>query len=222
MSYDNQHSHVAAECAMAQHHSDIANADQIDGQCDVGRTPHETHEQILRRIWGMVLRVDDVSSIQTNDSSFALGGDFYSINQLVTEARRCGIVLSASDVYQSPRLSELAELSLTNSEHRVDDDDANIEPFDLIRHLLNDDLEECQKQLADLCNVDMEAIEDAYPCTPLQEGLFALSQKVGGVSEKYTPLHLKTTPRHPVEQLHDCLERSAPGGTRPLNEDRSA
>jgi hypothetical protein len=185
MSSERHDFHVAAERTMAQNNpDDVAIADQIDDQCYA--TPNETNEQLLQRIWGAVLGIDDISAIQSDDSFFTLGGDSNSILRLVSEARRCGIALSVPDVYQNPRLSELAELCVTASEQQLEDDDSDIQPFDLIRDLLDDDVESCRKQLAHLCNVDVVAVEDAYPCTPLQEGLFALSQKAGGASEKYT------------------------------------
>lgn len=184
-----QPTHVAAtddatpRCNTAQ--------DQQDDK-DSTASSSETPQTILRGIWALVLGIDEASSIQPDDSFFTLGGDSNAIIRLVSAARRSGLVLSAQDVYQHPRLSELAELAVTDPGHR--DDDTPIQPFDLIRDLVKDDLGKCQAQLADLCNVDVEAVEDAYPCTPLQEGLFALSQKAGGAGNYTQQFVLRLDP----------------------------
>lgn len=72
-----------------------------------------------------------------------------------------------------------AELSPTTSDCRHE---THIEPFELLHGLLSDgsDLEKCRRQLADTCHVSADSIEYVYPCTPLQEGIFALSQMADG------------------------------------------
>lgn len=72
-----------------------------------------------------------------------------------------------------------AELSPTTSDHRQE---AHIEPFELLHNHLSDgnDLEKYRGQLADTCHINADSIEDVYPCTPLQEGIFALSQMADG------------------------------------------
>lgn len=86
----------------------------------------------------------------------------------------------AIQIPEASNLAEGADLSARSPDHRQD---THIKPFDLIRGLLNGDngnFNKCRRQIADICHVHVDAIEDAYPCTPLQEGFFALSQMADG------------------------------------------
>jgi hypothetical protein len=86
--------------------------------------------------------------------------------------------MSGRTQLSSPAAS--AELSPTTSDHRQE---THIKPFELLHGLPSkeNNLEKYRRQLADTCHVNLDAVEDVYPCTPLQEGIFALSQMADGV-----------------------------------------
>ncbi|KAL7954657.1 non-ribosomal peptide synthetase [Trichoderma compactum] len=92
---------------------------------------------------------------------FALGGDSLRAMRLVVTAREKGISLTVADIFMNPTL-----------ESSLDD----IPPFSLLEK--DWDLESARNGMATLCGVEASTIEDAYPCTPLQEALMALSAKV--------------------------------------------
>ncbi|KAL8659878.1 MAG: hypothetical protein Q9202_006904 [Teloschistes flavicans] len=129
-------------------------------------------ERMLREMWSAILQVDG-DCISANDS-FLQKGDSIQAMRLVGMARQQGFSLTVRDVFQNPKLSEMAKC-LKNQE-RVDAED--FRPFQLLGG--GPDFEQQRQHAASLCNVDPGKIEDLYPCTPLQEGLLALSMKRQG------------------------------------------
>lgn len=139
------------------------------------RLPVTKTEVALRDLWSRLLKLE-LSAIGLDDHFFQLGGDSITAMNLVAEARRSGLMLSVAQVFQSPRLVDLA---MHISESRVRTQDM-IEPFDLIKDNPSFHSKDSVAELAKLCDVDIVDIEDAYPCTPLQEGLLSLTLKVPG------------------------------------------
>ncbi|KAH7323159.1 hypothetical protein B0I35DRAFT_477044 [Stachybotrys elegans] len=133
-------------------------------------TPNEIH---LRDLWAEVLRLDP-ESIGLGDSFFRLGGDSVSALKLVGMARKAGLSLSVADIFQHPVLEAQARLDMEAVE-----DGTAIEPFSLIETEANN-MANIHRQLANMCSVEADRIEDAYPCTPLQEGLMSLTAKRSG------------------------------------------
>ncbi|TLD19950.1 hypothetical protein PspLS_09529 [Pyricularia sp. CBS 133598] len=164
------------------------------------RMPATGDERALQQIWARILNLDP-ASIGAEDSFFRLGGDSVSAMKLVADARRsAGMALSVADVFRNPRLTALAAAaavvaaaaSLSTSEHEAAPSarDVVVERFSLLSSSsggsADDDISTCRALLAAACNiVDPDLIEDAYPCTPLQEGLLALTTKSVG-SYTYT------------------------------------
>jgi non-ribosomal peptide synthetase component F/aryl carrier-like protein len=118
------------------------------------------------------------SSIGLDDNFFQVGGDSIGAIKLVGEARRQGITLSVAQIFQNPILSDLAQTLL---EAKVDDKESNdkghIVPFSLLPTDANSDIARCLGEAACLCDATVDDVEDAYPCTPLQEGLLSLTAK---------------------------------------------
>ncbi|OHF00037.1 hypothetical protein CORC01_04683, partial [Colletotrichum orchidophilum] len=132
--------------------------------------PRNDIERRLQSAWSTVLQLDP-ESIGVNDSFFRLGGDSISAMKLVTAARSVGISITVSDIFQTPVLANLCRCSGSES-----DEIEVIPPFSLIPAY--DTL--MHQEAARQCGVTPEALEDLYPCTPLQQGLISLSVKEEG------------------------------------------
>lgn len=113
-------------------------------------------------------------SISVSDDFFELGGDSIMAMRLVANARRKGISVTVADVLSHPILSDLAgtiDMMESCSSGEVKEP---IAPFSLLgaeESIKPDAL----KLAAEQCGIPEEHVEDIYPCTPLQEGLMALS-----------------------------------------------
>ncbi|KAH8125409.1 hypothetical protein LI328DRAFT_167378 [Trichoderma asperelloides] len=103
---------------------------------------------------------------------FALGGDSLRAMRLVVAARTNGIALTVADIFTNPTLSQMASKATQISESSVEE----ISPFSLLEK--DWDMENAKNEISALCGVEASILEDAYPCTPLQEALMALSAKV--------------------------------------------
>lgn len=138
------------------------------------RAPTTDRERVLLSVWTHVLGVDQME-IGVDDDFFQLGGDSVMALKLVAESRRAGLVLSMSDVFTHRVLSSLAHVAADPSPVVT----PSIEKFSLILDG-GHSLDELRDELATSCGVNNVQIEDAYPCTPLQEGLLSLTLKNPG------------------------------------------
>jgi non-ribosomal peptide synthetase component F/aryl carrier-like protein len=150
-----------------------------------GRLPTTEMEVVLASLWKDVMK-SAPAQIMADDSFFHVGGDSYTAMKLVTAARACGISLNVAAIMQTPKLSDMAK----KARRTVGDQTANsatIAPFSMIQW--NSELEE---EVARQCDIPSDTIEDVYPCTPLQEGVFVLSVKQDGA---YVARHCYQLPR---------------------------
>jgi hypothetical protein len=69
-------------------------------------------------------------------------------------------------------------VAMTSETSLPDEPNGPLEPFSLLSE--NVALDELKNEIACLCQVHVNAVEDIYPCTPIQEGLIALSSKQPG------------------------------------------
>ncbi|TWU71771.1 nrps [Metarhizium rileyi] len=132
--------------------------------------PRTEQERRLRDLWAAVLRVEP-DSIGVDDNFFHLGGDSEAAIRLVGAARSDGFTISAADVFRKPLLSALAQIQPAQKCLGTEE----ITPFSLLRDSRPDT--ELRTELSGLFSGDQLLIEDAYPCTSLQEGLLSLSAK---------------------------------------------
>lgn len=130
--------------------------------------PTTIMENQLRDAWSKTLKVH-LDQIGTNSSFLRLGGDSLSIMRLVTEARSHGIILSTAAVFRHPKLKDMALVATRGGPEIA----SEVVPFSLLGEATVEDT--VRAEAADICNTTKESIEDIYPCTPLQEGLMALS-----------------------------------------------
>ncbi|KAJ3943769.1 uncharacterized protein N0V96_006702 [Colletotrichum fioriniae] len=134
--------------------------------------PETEMEKALQQVWIKILGSESAAAIGLHDSFFALGGDSLRAMKLVAAAREDGIALTVATIFNFPTLKAMAE----NATKVSKEDDAAVAPFSLLEEGWTP--EEARAESAKLCGIDESAIEDIYPCTPLQEGLMALSAKV--------------------------------------------
>ncbi|UKZ88839.1 NRPS [Trichoderma asperellum] len=137
------------------------------------REPQSASEKKLQALWSMILRID-AASISADDSFFRIGGDSIQAMRLVAAAREQGLALTVADVFDQPELSNLAQLMKEQSEIIATD----APPFSLLSESANRST--LVQQAASLCKVQTTQIQDIFPCTPLQEGLLAMTEKRSG------------------------------------------
>lgn len=137
------------------------------------RTPPQTDmEQRLQQLWASVLRVT-ANSIGRDDSFLRIGGDSIGAMRLVASAREQGLSLAVADVFRKPRLCELARL--VKAEGLTEQ---NVEPFSLLPSVIS--VLDARAQAASQCGISNAQVEDMFPCTPLQQGLLALTARRPG------------------------------------------
>jgi amino acid adenylation domain-containing protein/non-ribosomal peptide synthase protein (TIGR01720 family) len=142
-----------------------------------GRAPTGPVEVTLAHLWISVLGLSS-DSVGAEDSFFRLGGDSIGAMRLVTASRKEGLVLTVANVFANPKLVDMATtatlLSSNDLSTAVETDTA---PFALIP-------EESRRRVVEFasseCGIFQDSIENIYPCSPLQEGLIALSTKEPG------------------------------------------
>jgi len=134
------------------------------------RAPATEMEQNLRTLWAEVLGIS-MESIGADDSFLRLGGDSVTAMRLVAASQTKGWTLTVGDVFRHPQLSHLAR-SMEQSGY-YDTTEQVIEPFSLLGNV--DSLEDLLQDAASQCGLEIGQIEDMYPCTPLQEGLMAVT-----------------------------------------------
>lgn len=140
------------------------------------RAMESDEERQMQHVWAKVLSIP-AEAIGRDDSFLRLGGDSISAIQLVTAFREHpAFSLTVRDIFADPRLWVTTAKALQNS--RESDEEDAIRPFTLlspekVEHILAAVVEHCALHSPD-------DIEDAYPCTPLQEGLMALAVKQPG------------------------------------------
>ncbi|KAM6484703.1 hypothetical protein HDV62DRAFT_404492 [Trichoderma sp. SZMC 28011] len=134
--------------------------------------PTSDNEREMQRIWADVLNIAP-ESIGTNDSFFFLGGSSIAAMKVVAAAGKVGYELSVADIFRTPKLGELVSCSL----QRITKATKLVKPFELFKDL---DISSFKRDVSKQCQLQPSKIIDAYPCTPLQEGLLALTSKRQG------------------------------------------
>ncbi|OQE00170.1 hypothetical protein PENVUL_c057G01069 [Penicillium vulpinum] len=127
----------------------------------------------LQKIMGRVLAIDS-ALVGLEDSFFRLGGDSIAAMRVVSEAQKAGIELTVLDVFKYPTLDRL----VSRCQDVADKAPAKIPSFALLGDRCNKSM--LLREIEGQYQLDPAMIEDAYPCTPLQEGLLSLSLKHPG------------------------------------------
>lgn len=139
------------------------------------REPSSETECELQALWAKTLGVP-VSKISADDNFFHIGGDSVAAMRVVTVAQDVDLDLRVADIFEHPRLHELARIVECRGSAEVNDEDPA--PFSIWKESLGIDHDEEEGKLvkvAQLCGLQTEEIEEILPCTALQEGLVALT-----------------------------------------------
>jgi hypothetical protein len=149
--------------------------------------PTTAAERDLQRLWADVLGVEP-DRVGTQDHFLHSGGDSFTAMRLVSKADAAGLPLSVADVFRYPRLADMAAFidqkrnALLERDAQADD----LPPFGLWQdvHTLTSTMErsalldEQLRLVSTQCGISADDIEDVYPCTPLQEGLMAVTAQL--------------------------------------------
>ncbi|KAF1812365.1 peptide synthetase [Eremomyces bilateralis CBS 781.70] len=145
--------------------------------------PQTEMEKGLQQLWMNLF--DSKDQISSGENFFSVGGDSLRAMKLVAAARAERLVLTVADIFRHPILRDMARAMGRVS---VDASTEESAPFSLIGPTWN--IDDARLQVGKLCGLAPHQIEDIYPCTPLQEGLMALSAKVNEayVAQRVVPL----------------------------------
>ena len=114
------------------------------------------------------------TTIELDDSFFRLGGDSIAAMKLVSEAQKIGVKLAMTNIFRHPRLEHVAHQGLGLADDLLE----YIIPFSLLGNSF--DITLLIQNISIQFQLDPATIEDAYPYTPLPEGLLSLSSKRSG------------------------------------------
>lgn len=135
-----------------------------------GRSPATVLARRMQALWASVLQLA-LTSIGLDDHFFWLGGDSMSAIRLATAGRSEGLNFTVAFVFKHPRLGEM--INALESEGHLEVQ----KPV----HIQETEVSDAVKTLAArACGVTVADVEDIYPCSPLQEGLMALSYRFPG------------------------------------------
>ncbi|EKG19750.1 AMP-dependent synthetase/ligase [Macrophomina phaseolina MS6] len=159
--------------------------------------PINSKEHTLRQIWAKVLRLDP-SKVGMNDSFFRLGGDSIAATKVSNQARKQGIEITVADIIRHPKLGDGAAIAVER--HRAQE--PQIDSFSLLDGSI--DIPQLCSAVAHEYNIDISAIEDILPCTPLQEGLLSLTDRDSG--DYMFQFTLYVSDRVDVDRLREAWE----------------
>nr|UVI58161.1 non-ribosomal peptide synthetase [Aspergillus muricatus] len=125
-------------------------------------------ECLMRKLWSEVTGIA-IEAIGPDDSFFHLGGDSVMAIRLVSLARKHGNIFTVMDMFRYPKLRDL--VTYINDRENKEWAKNSLVSFDT-----NDLIPDAARE----CGVNLDVIEDLYPCTALQEGLMALSAQRTG------------------------------------------
>ncbi|MBD1379489.1 non-ribosomal peptide synthetase [Metabacillus arenae] len=119
----------------------------------VQRKPETKVEKDLIEIWKHVLNKEEV---HLEDNFFSLGGDSIRSLKVISEAEEKGYLFTIEELFQNQTIEELVQL-LSQKDFQ-ENEEGTLSPFALIS--------EAERSFI------KEGIEDAYPLTRAQEGMF--------------------------------------------------
>ena len=153
-----------------------------NGHSFVNGSAADTKLETLKRLWSEVLHVE-LGTIRSSDTFFGHGGESLTAIRLVCAAARKGIQIDIPTIFKHPQLSDLASRSRLSLSSFLD----TPKPFSLLQS------QQVLPELAMRCDTYVDNIEDAYPCTPMQEGLIT-AENQGAAT--YVGRGIYTLPKH--------------------------
>ncbi|KAK1519777.1 tyrocidine synthetase 1 [Colletotrichum costaricense] len=140
-----------------------------------GQEPLTEMELKLQELWAILLDRKP-GQLGLDDSFFYIGGSSLEAIRLVSLARTRGLDLTAQQIFQSPKLRDQARSLKPRLEIAPEGD--TIPPLSLLKP--ETDRRTALEYAAKLAEVEPSQIEDIFPCTPLQEGLLAMTAQREG------------------------------------------
>ncbi|KAL6808070.1 hypothetical protein V8C40DRAFT_259914 [Trichoderma camerunense] len=122
----------------------------------------------LANLWAQAVKHQHIM-VDPHDHFFKIGGDSISAMRLVSLARREGVMLTISDIYLHPTLQQMASRLTTISTSQQDNQSVQDVHVTVLSELPFTIPPEYLDKLG--------PIEDVFPCTALQSGLFSLSEQ---------------------------------------------
>ncbi|KZL66298.1 non-ribosomal peptide synthetase [Colletotrichum tofieldiae] len=150
--------------------------------------PQTEIEQQMQSVWASVLDIEP-ELIGRDAVFFELGADSIVAVTAARAARDAGLPVGLSDFFRYPKLADLAAFAANAS---LVTDGTGVKPFSLIP---THEALELRREAAQQCSVAVADVEDLYPCTPLQEGLFSPSV-THDKSDAFITRKLFTLPSH--------------------------
>ncbi|RAK90679.1 acetyl-CoA synthetase-like protein [Aspergillus costaricaensis CBS 115574] len=129
-------------------------------------SPLTEPELLLQRLWATLLGLS-ASSISKASSFLSLGGDSLTAMRLVTLIREKGYSLTVAEILRNPCLRDMAARAIPEPLSTQSCLPSAPEPFSMLEMYID------RKILAEACHLQPWEIEDAYPCSPLQEAMMA-------------------------------------------------
>ena len=127
-------------------------------------------DRMLQKVWAAVLHLSP-ESIRLDDNFFHLGGNSILAIRMASMARANGLEVTVSKTFNHPTLSQLALASHPTTQCSV----LVTSPFSLLDESPSRKI--VIEAAVDQCCVRRDEIQDIYPCTPMQEGLIALTSQ---------------------------------------------
>ncbi|KAJ5279769.1 nonribosomal peptide synthase [Penicillium angulare] len=138
-------------------------------ETQIKRSPATHKEKILSKLWASVLNIND-DFVGLDDDFFRLGGDSLTAVDLAARCEEHGYAITVSEIFSHPTLAKQAYNMHERSETTLP---VVPPPYSLLLH----DKDAVILMAVEQCQVSRDHIEDIYPCTPLQEGLLALTAR---------------------------------------------
>ncbi|KAF4992477.1 hypothetical protein FGRMN_7148 [Fusarium graminum] len=144
----------------------------------VKKAPRTKIGKQLRQLWAEVLSID-ADSVGSQDHFTRLGGDSLAAMKLVASARQIGLHLTVESIFTHPVLENYAQILEAEQEGGLATVVEDPVPFELLPED-PDSSGSFESRLVDFayqCRVSSGHITDVYPCTPMQEALFAITAR---------------------------------------------
>ncbi|KAJ3543809.1 hypothetical protein NM208_g3386 [Fusarium decemcellulare] len=167
--------------------------------------PTTSTQREMRRIWAKLLDLP-IDTIGLDDGFFSLGGDSIASMKVVREARKSGIEVTVSDIFTYRTLREISDHSKDIATNDATNENASNEilPFSLVDNGV--DVEALCQNISAQCEIDAAKIQDAYSCTPLQEGLMTAASKRPGDYVMQSVLEL--SPNVSIDRFQQAWEQA--------------
>lgn len=155
----------------------------------------------MRALWAQILQ-EDASNFSEDDGFFDLGGNSITAQTLATAAQAQGIFLTVEQIFLHVTLEEMAQEAVSKKPQHSNVTGAlkSLKPFGLLNADIS--MQEQIEGIGKACAVAADRVENAYPCTPMQESLVSLSE--GDENLSVRQLVYKLSDEFPVDQFQQA------------------